>query len=70
MPLLTQWPGHTALLCRRAVGTTIRKTVIMQAANATGKIRLGIEHLMQIVESFGRIPGKRRVDSAEGLFAQ
>jgi hypothetical protein len=31
---------------------------------------LGIEHLMQIVESFGRIPGKRRVDSAEGLFAQ
>jgi hypothetical protein len=56
MPLLTQWPGHTALLCRRAVGTTIRKTVIMQAANATGKIRLGIEHLMQIVESFGHIP--------------
>jgi hypothetical protein len=63
MPLLIQWLGHTAL----AAGTTIRKTVIMQAANATGKIRLGIEHLMQIVESFGHIPGKRRVDSARTI---
>jgi hypothetical protein len=38
----------------------------MQAANATGKIRLVIEHLMQIVESFGHIPGIRML--RRGMF--
>jgi hypothetical protein len=40
----------------------------MQAANATGKIRLVIEHLMQIVESFGHIPGKRQVDPPKAYY--